>query len=401
MEIEIPTNLKGKAKSVAWFVVLLVFIAVIALAFIVLYKQSHAKEVVWQTEQGEVTDIVKKTVATGSIVPRQSVDVKPKVTGVLSELYVEAGKAVKKGDALGKIQIIPDAQNMNSAESQVRSSQISLDNAKRELDREEGLFKQGVVPEAELYKYRTDYALAKQQLDLASSSLQLVREGATRGSGKENTLIVTATVDGTVIDVPVKVGYSVIQANSFNPGTTVATIANMSDMIFDGHVDEGEVAKIKEGMPLRIKVGAIEKDTFDGKLEYIAPQGKEIDGAIQFEIKAAMAQKDGFYIRAGYSANADIVIDERKQVFAIREAVVQYDHGKPYVEVETTPQTFVRRDVKLGLSDGIKVEVLSGVTKADKLKIPDNAGPAGAAGSGSGSGRGSGNSMARPASRPK
>ena len=345
-------------------------------AFFYLYKKSQAKPIVFKTESAQTIDVRKKTVATGSIIPRQSVEVKPKITGVISELDVDAGKMVKKGDQLGKVEIIPDAQTVNAAQSAVTSAQISVDNAKRELEREENLFKQGVVPEAELYKFRTDYALAKATVDQSASNLQLVREGQTRGQGKSSTLIVAATVDGMVIDVPVKVGYSVIQANSFNPGTTVATIANMGDMIFDGHVDESEVAKIKEGMKLQIKVGAIEKDTFEGKLEYIAPQGKEIDGAIQFEIKAAIVQKANLYIRAGYSANADIVLDEKPHVLAIREALVQYDKEKPFVEVETTPQTFVKKDVKLGLSDGINVEIVSGVTMTDKIKVPENAGPA-------------------------
>lgn len=356
-------------------------------SFVYLYKKSQAKPTVFKTEVAQTIDIRKKTVATGSVVPRQSVDVKPKITGVISELDVDPGKTVKKGDQLGKVEIIPDAQTVNAAESSVRTAQITSDNAKRELEREENLYKQKVVAEAELFKFRTDYALAKAQADQASSNLQLVREGQTHGQGKSSTLIVSATVDGMVIDVPVKVGYSVIQANSFNPGTTVATIANMGDMIFDGHVDESEVAKIKEGMKLQIKVGAIEKETFEGKLEYIAPQGKEIDGAIQFEIKAAITQKPNQYIRAGYSANADIVLDEKSKVLAIREALVQYDNDKttkdakdgksePFVEVETTPQTFVRRAVKLGLSDGINVEILSGVSATDKIKIPENAGPA-------------------------
>ncbi|HMG23533.1 MAG TPA: HlyD family efflux transporter periplasmic adaptor subunit, partial [Kofleriaceae bacterium] len=307
-------------------------------------------------------------------------------TGVLTELYIEPGKLVKEGDPLGKISIIPDAMQINQAESTVRTAQIAFDNAKRELERNEALFKQGVVADAELQKFRTDYALRQQEMNVAGSSLQLVREGATRASGKSSTLIVTATAAGMVIDVPVKVGFSVIQANSFNPGTTVAVIADMDDMIFDGRVDEGEVAKIKVGMKLAIKVGAIEKDKLEGTLEYIAPKGKEIDGAIQFQIKAAVKQREGIQIRANYSANADIVLDEKKHVLAVREAVVQYKDGKPFVEIETTPQTFLKRDVKLGLSDGIKVEVLEGVTPADKLKIPDNAGPANpGAGSGAGS----------------
>lgn len=356
---------------------LLILLACIPIlgSFFYLYKKSQAKPVVFKTETAQTIDIRKKTVATGSVVPRQSVDIKPKITGILTELDIEPGKLVKKGDQLGKVEIIPDAPTVNSAESGVRTAQITAENAKRELDREENLFKQGVVSETELFKFRTDYALSKAQAETAASNLQIVKEGQTRGQ-KGSTLVVTATVEGMIIDVPVKVGYSVIQANSFNPGTTIATIANMGDMIFDGHVDESEVAKIKEGMKLQIKVGAIEKDTFEGKLEYIAPQGKEIDGAIQFEIKAAIVQKQGQYIRAGYSANADIVLDEKPHVLAVREALVQYDKdGKPFVEIETTPQTFVKKDVKLGLSDGINVEVLSGVSLTDKIKIPETAGP--------------------------
>jgi HlyD family secretion protein len=354
----------------------LLVVVLIGGAFVYLYKKSQTKPVVYLTEQAEITDITKKTVATGSIVPRREVEVKPKVSGVLGELYVEPGKIVKQGDPLGKISIIPDAMQINQAESTVRTAQIALDNAKRELDRNEALFKQGVVADAELQKFRTDYALRQQETNVAGSSLQLVREGATRAQGKSSTLIITATAAGMVIDVPVKEGFSVIQANNFNAGTTIAVIADMNDMIFDGRVDEAEVAKIKEHMKLAIKVGAIEKDKLEGELEYIAPKGKEIDGAIQFEIKAAVKTKDGIQIRANYSANADIVLEEKKQVLAIREALVQYENSKAFVEVETTPQTFVKKDVKLGLSDGIKVEVLDGVSKTDKIKIPDNAGPA-------------------------
>ncbi len=363
----------------------LVLVLLIGGSFLFLYKKSQAKPVTYQTEKPEITDIIKKTVATGSIVPRQSVDVKPKVTGVLSELYVDAGVIVKKDQPLGKVQIIADAQALNGAQAQLTNAQITLDNAKRELDREEGLFKQGVIAEQELFKFRTDYALAKESVATATSNLQLVKEGATRSGGKTSNVIVTATVDGMVIDVPVKVGFSVIQANSFNPGTTIATIANMNDIIFDGRVDEAEVAKIKEGMKLQIKVGAIENEKLDGKLTFIAPQGKLIDGAIQFEIKADVTNKPGLTLRANYSANADIVLDEKQKVLAIREALVQYDKdGKPYVEVETTPQTFVRKDVQLGISDGLHVEVKSGVSQNDKIKIPDNAGPAKVQGAGSG-----------------
>jgi HlyD family secretion protein len=383
-------------KRILMGIGLVVVAGVILGSFGYLYKKSQAKPVVFQTESPSLMDITKKTVATGSVTPRQSVDVKPKITGVISQLSVDAGAIVKKGDPLGTVQIIPDAQTVNAAEAAVRSAQISEDNAKRELDREEGLFKNGVVSETELYKFRTDYALAKEQTQQTASNLQIVHEGALKSAGKTSTTIVTATVDGMVIDVPVKVGFSVIQANNFNPGTTIATIANMNDMIFDGHVDESEVGKIKLGMPLVIKVGAIDNAVFDGKLEFIAPQGKEIDGAIQFEIKAAIMQKPGQYIRAGYSANADIVLDERKHVLAMREALVQYDKDKkPFIEVETAPQTFVKKDVKLGLSDGIDVEILSGATIADKIKVPDNAGPSGTEAEGPPGGSGAGSSAAK------
>jgi HlyD family secretion protein len=291
---------------------------------------------------------------------------------------------VKEGDALGKISIIPDAMQTNQAEANVRTAQIAFDNAKRELARNEELYKRGVVADAELQKYKTDFALRKQELESAGQRLQLVKEGATRGQGSASTLIVTSTADGMVIDVPVKVGFSVIQANNFNPGTTVAVVADMDDMIFEGRVDEAEVAKIKEGMKLQIKVGAIEHEQLEGVLEYISPQGKTVDGAIQFEIKAAVTQKPNMQIRANYSANADIVLDEKHNVLAIREALVQYDGDKPYVEVETKPQTFERRDVKLGISDGIKVAVLSGVSEKDKIKSPETAGPAMAAMGGKG-----------------
>ena len=371
-------------KRILTYLFVSLLAAAIGGAFLYLYKKSQSRPVVYQTELPDVADIIKKTVATGSLVPRREVEVKPKVTGVLAELYVEPGKLVKLGDALGKISIIPDAMQINQADAGVRTAQIAFDNAKRELDRNEALYRQGVVAEAEVQRFRTEFALRKQELAAAGSNLQLVKEGATRGQGKASMLIVTATADGMVIDVPVKEGFSVIQANSFNPGTTIAVIADMDDMIFEGRVDEAEVAKISKHMKLAIKVGAIDSDRLEGELQYISPKGKLVDGAIQFEIKADVKRKPNVEVRANYSANADIVLEERRGVLAIREALVQYDGaGKPFVEVETSPQVFARRDVQLGLSDGIKVELLgTTVGKTDRLKIPDNAGPAGPMGPG-------------------
>lgn len=340
-----------------------------------LWSKSKKPPPPTRVESPELKDLVKKTVATGAIVPREEVEIKPRVSGVIEELFVEAGAEIKAGDPLARIRIVPDAASLQRAESGVQAARIAHDNARRELERARGLFAQGVIAEAELARYQTDLALRQQELASAGESLQIVKEGQGRSGGKVSNVVVTSTVNGMVIDVPIKVGASVIESNTFNPGTTVAVVADMSDMIFQGHVDESEVGKIEVGMPLDIKIGALERETFAGKLEHIAPKGKVVDGAIQFEIKAAVTPKPGVFVRAGYSANADVVLDRRTQVLAIREALVQYQDDKAFVEVETAPRTFARREVKLGLSDGIHTEVLEGVSKDDKLKQPATAGP--------------------------
>jgi HlyD family secretion protein len=386
-------------KRIVTVLLVMIFLAAIVGTGWFLWSKSRKKPKVFETESAQIADIVKKTVATGAIVPRREVEIKPRVSGVLDQLFVEPGKLVKTGDPIAKIRIVPNAASLNQAEGSVRSAQIAFDNAKRELERNQALFTQGVVPEAELARSRTEYSLRQQELAAATSNLQIVRDGQARASDKSSNVVVTSTVDGMIIDVPVKVGFSVIESNNFNPGTTIALVADMDDLIFQGQVDESEVGKVKEGMNLKIKIGALESEEFTGTLEYIAPKGKTVDGAIQFEIRAAIVKKPGVFIRAGYSANANVVLDERKQVLAIREAVVSYEQakgadagkdgrGKPTVEVETAPRVFTKRDVKLGVSDGIMVEVLGGVTKTDKLKIPDNAGPAQLpAGGGPGGGR--------------
>lgn len=346
-----------------------------------LWSKSKARPQPTRVEGLEQKDLVKKTVATGAIVPREEVEIKPRVSGVLEELFVEAGAPIKAGDKLARIRIVPDAASLQRAESGVQAAKIAFDNARRELDRNKALFNQGVIAEAELARFQTELALRSQELASAGQGLQIVKEGQTRGgNSKLSNVVVTSTVDGMVIDVPVKVGFSVIESNNFSPGTTIAIVADMGDMIFLGQVDESEVGKIKVGMPLDIKVGAIEKEVFEGKLEHIAPKGKEIDGAIQFEIKAAVTPKPDVFVRAGYSANADVVLDKRSNVLAIREALVQFDDGKPFVEVEVEKGVYARKDIKLGLSDGIYAEVLEGLTKDQKVKQPGNAGPPSMAG---------------------
>jgi HlyD family secretion protein len=353
-----------------------VFLGLVGGTFWFLWSKSQKKPVVFATETLQTVDIVRKTVATGAIVPREEVEIKPRVSGVLEALQVEPGQMVKQGDPIARIQIIPNAQAQNRAESEVRARKIALDNARRELARQQAAYDRGILPEADLARARNEFSLAEQAYAAAQSDLQIVREGEARGaSGRQSNVLVTSTVAGMIIDVPVKVGYSVIESNNFNAGTTIAIVADMNDMIFLGQVDESEVGKIREGMVLKIKIGALEGEV-EGKLEYIAPKGKAVEGAIQFEIKAAIVRKPDVFIRAGYSANADIVLAERLGATALREALVQFEDGNPFVEVETAPQTFERRKVKLGLSDGINVEILEGVGKDDQVKLPANAGPA-------------------------
>jgi HlyD family secretion protein len=342
-------------------------LAAFAWTMVFLYQKSQTAPVVYETETPFEADIVKKTVATGAIVPREEVEVKPRVSGVISELHVQPGAYVEKGDLLAEIEIVPDSVNLNRAQSAVQQARISLDNAKRELTRTEGLFKRGVISEAELNRYRLDYDLRQQEYREATSNLQIVKKGAASGKGQANTLV-RSTVEGMVLSVPVKLGESVIEANTFNAGTTIASIADMNDMIFQGKLDESEVGKVKKGMELSIKIGAIEEQRFKGTLEYISPKGVLEEGAIQFEIKAAMETRKDVFIRAGYSANADIVLDRVDGVLAINESLLQFDDGKPYVEVEVAPQQFERRDIEVGLSDGIKIEVKSGLTKDDAIK---------------------------------
>ncbi|HLU67432.1 MAG TPA: efflux RND transporter periplasmic adaptor subunit [Kofleriaceae bacterium] len=354
-----------------------VLVVLFAGTLLFLYNKSQADPVVFKTEKPFRATIVKKTVATGSLVPRREIEIKPRVSGVVEELFVEPGVAVKAGQQIARIKIIPNMVSLNNAEAALDAARISHANAKKELARYQTLYEQKLISEIEFNRYRLEADLRRQELEAATSNLQLIKSGAAKGSKKVSN-IVLSEVDGMVIDVPVKVGTSVIETNNFNPGTTIALVADMNDMIFQGKVDESEVGKIKEGMTLEIVVGAIEEHRLEGTLEYIAPKGMEVEGAIQFEIKAAIKPLDGVFIRAGYSANADIVLDKREDVLAIHEALLQFDEDKrPYVEVEVAPQKFEKRPVKVGLSDGVQIEILDGLDENTVLKRPPTAGASG------------------------
>jgi HlyD family secretion protein len=333
-----------------------------------LYAKSQKRPVRYETASPIVTDIVRKTVATGNIVPRREVEIKPRVSGIVDKVLVVPGTHVNTGQLLATIEIVPDTARLTQARAAVKSAEINAQNAENELQRASALRKSQIMSEVEFNRVQLEFALRSEELAAARDTLQVIRKGASRSAGNSTNTEVRSTLDGMVLDVPVKEGMSVIESNTFNEGSTVAVIADMNDMIFQGHVDESEVGKIREGMDLKIRVGAIDAQIFDGTLEYIAPKGQTVDGAIQFEIKAAIAGRQDVFIRAGYSANADIVLDRASQVLAIDESLLQFDDGKPFVEVEVVPQRFERRPIEVGISDGIHIQVVNGLTATDTVK---------------------------------
>jgi HlyD family secretion protein len=335
------------------------------------YKQAHTDPVTYKTEQPFVTDIVKKTVATGSIVPRREVQIKPQVSGIVEELYVEAGQPVREGQLIARIRTVANAASVNNAQTGIQAARIAVETSKTELDRQQELFAQKVIAEQEYLRYVADYKARQQQLSAAESNLQIAQKGASRNTGGSLNLV-RSTITGLLLDVPVKVGSSVIERNNFNEGTTIASVADMKTLVFEGKIDESEVGKVREGMELSLTIGALENQLFPATLEYIAPKGVTEEGAVKFQVRARLQLRPDQFLRANYSANGDIVLGRRQQVLAIRESLLQFgrvNKDSIFVEIETSPQQFQRRLVKTGLSDGINVEVLNGVAKGDKIKV--------------------------------
>ncbi len=376
-------------------IIILITIAVLfTAAMFWLYSKNMEDPVVYETATPTMGSIVKKTVATGSIVPKEEVLIKPNISGIIDEIFVEAGQTIKAGDLIAKVKVVPNVSSLNnartsisSAKTQVETARLAFENEKSIYNRQKGLFEKGVISANEFDNAQLAYDQAQQRLKqeqvnlaAAGQNYDIVKTGTTSGMGASANTEIRATVSGMVLDVPVKTGNQVIEANNFNDGTTIATLADVDKMIFEGKVDESEVGKIKEGLPLEITVGAIQNKLFDANLDYIAPKGVSENGAIQFEIKGTMKKLDttDTFIRAGLSANASIILAKAEDVLTIKEALVQYDPKtqKPFVEVMTGDQQFERRDVELGISDGIDVEVKSGISKDDKIKVWNQIKPA-------------------------
>jgi HlyD family secretion protein len=372
-------------KRTKTVILLLVIVACFATALIYLWKKNQEDPITYLSEMPSEHTIVVKTMATGNIVPKEEVLIKSNISGVIEEVYIEAGEYIKSGDLIAKIRVIPNVSSLTSAKNSIATSQTALETAQinfktqqANYDRQKALFEKGVISANDFESINNTYLQTKQSLEQARINLtsaqqnyDIIKTGTTSGLGNIAQTLVRATISGMVLDVPVKEGNQVIEANNFNEGTSIASLADVKKMIFEGKVDESEVGKIKEGLPLEITVGAIENKKFDAVLDYIAPKGLAENGAIQFEIKGSIKSIDSTFIRAGLSANASIILDKAENVLAIREALVQYDREtkKPFVEVEVGDQKFERKDLELGISDGIFVEVKKGIAKTDKIKI--------------------------------
>ena len=333
-------------------------------------KTNSRSAITYETEKLSYETIEDKIVATGSVIPEDEVNIVPQISGIIDEIYVEEGEEVNEGDLLAKIKVVPNEQALNSAEGRVKTSRIILNNSKKEFDRNKKLFDKGVISEQEFNSIELRYNQDAQNLDNAISDLQIIKLGSIGGSAATNT-IVRSTVKGTVLVVPIKEGDQVIEANTFNPGTTISTVADLTKMIFEGMVDEGEVGKLSVGLPLKISLGAIEDKEYDAKLTLISPKGADVAGAIQFKIEGEVYLDNEFIVRAGYSANASIITDVKENVLAINEALIQYDNKtkKPFVEIQISDQKFERKDIEIGISDGVYAEILSGVTEKDNIKV--------------------------------
>ena len=338
--------------------------------FVFLWQRSRPKTVNYNIETAVKGDIEKRTVATGKVEPRNEILIKPQMSGIIAEVFKEAGDKVQAGDIIARIQVVPDMVNLSSAESRVERAQLAANQSRINYERDKKLYENEVISREEFEKVELQYRNDQEELRAANDNLSLVRTGITQSSAKTSNTLVRSTVSGTILDVPVRVGNSVIQSNNFNDGTTVASVANLSDMLFVGKIDETEVGKLTTGMPMEISIGAIQDLKIPASLEYVSPKGVEESGAILFEMKAALELPDSIFIRAGYSANADIILDKRSNVVTIPESAVEFSGDSIFVHLlkSEKPQVFERKEVKIGLSDGIHIEVKEGLNENDKVR---------------------------------
>ncbi|MBO4455759.1 MAG: efflux RND transporter periplasmic adaptor subunit [Bacteroidales bacterium] len=336
--------------------------------FVFLFKNSRPEKEQYQELEATIGNISRTTVITGKIVPRNEVNVKPQINGIISELLKEAGQQVKEGEVIAKLRVIPDMNSLSSAQSRVRLAEINLKQAKTNYDREKALFDKNLVSHEEYDQVVQAYEQAKEEKDAAQESLEVIRDGVSKSNATGSSTLVRSTITGLILDIPVKVGNSVIQANTMNDGTTVATVANMTDLIFDGNIDETEVGSLVEGMPMKISIGALADYSTEASLEYISPKAVENNGANQFELKAAVKASSDRMIRSGYSANAEIVLESAEDVLLIPESALEFEGDSTYVYLKGAEGAFEKTPVQTGLSDGINIQITSGLATGDIVR---------------------------------
>lgn len=355
--------------------ILMALVAVIFIGtFVFLYIKSQPQPEVYDEFTLQRMDIRKTTVVTGKIEPRNEVNVKPQISGIITEILKEAGETVQEGEVIAKVKVIPDMGSLSAAQSRLRLAEINRKQAQTDYDREKTLFDKGLVAADEYDKIAQALHQAREEVDAAQDNLEVVRDGVSKSNASASSTLIRSTITGLILDIPVKVGNSVILANTFNDGTTIATVANMNDLIFRGNIDETEVGRLSTGMTMKITIGALQDLKFDARLEYIAPKATDQNGANQFEIKAAVnLPSNATNIRSGYSANAEIVLAEAKNVLAVQESAIEFDGDDTYVYVikgEGDKQTYERRKVQTGISDGINIEIRSGVKPNERIRGP-------------------------------
>ena len=360
-------------KKIFRFIIVALILLVFIGTFVYLYQRSLPELARYEEFTPKMDNIEKTTVITGKIEPRNEVNVKPQISGIISELTHQAGDNVAQGEVIAKVKVIPDMAQLSSAESRVRLAEINLKQAQVNYDREKNLYEQKLVSADEFDQISQALKQAKEEKNYAEDNLQVVRDGISRSNAKASSTLIRSTITGVILDIPVKVGNSVILSNTFNDGTTIATVANMNDLIFRGNIDETEVGRITEGMPMNITIGAIQNYQFEATLEYISPKATESNGANQFEIKAAVSKIGAERIRSGYSANAEIVLERAKNVLCIPESAIEFSGDSTFVYVikgEGENKSYERKPVVTGISDGLMIEIKKGITTDDKIRGP-------------------------------
>ena len=361
--------MKKYSKLIIAIVIALIFIG----TFVFLWQKSQPQEIIYSEFTPKLDSIQKTTIITGKIEPRNEVNIKPQISGIIAELYKEPGQYVNAGDVIAKVKVIPDMAQLSSAESRVRLAELNLKQAQVDFSRVENLHNQKLVSDDEFDKIRQQLRQSQEEKKAAIDALQVVRDGVSQSNAKASSTLIRSTISGVILDVPVKVGNSVINSNTFNDGTTIATVANMNDLIFRGNIDETEVGKLTMGIPMKITIGALQDLTFDANLEYISPKAVESNGANQFEIKAAVKLSQGGKIRSGYSANAEIVLAKADKVLCIPESAIEFSGDSTFVYIvkgEGKEKSYERKQVETGLSNGVDIEIKKGIARTDKVRGP-------------------------------